>query len=32
MGRNANGLTEWKNKDSKTLKEIESTEKVKTSK
>lgn len=24
MGRNANGLTEWKNKDGKTLKEIES--------
>lgn len=27
MGRNANGLTEWKNKDGKTLKEFESNEK-----
>ncbi|MEY3412146.1 MAG: hypothetical protein RIQ70_834 [Bacteroidota bacterium] len=28
MGRNANGLTEWKNKDGKTLKEFESNEKI----
>lgn len=28
MGRNANGLTEWKNKDGKSLKEFESTEKT----
>jgi hypothetical protein len=27
MGRNANGLTEWKNKDGKTLKEFETNEK-----
>jgi hypothetical protein len=27
MGRNANGLTEWKSKDGKTLKEFETTEK-----
>jgi hypothetical protein len=27
MGRNANGLTEWKNKDGKTLKEFEAAEK-----
>ena len=27
MGRNANGLTEWKNKDGKTLKEFELNEK-----
>lgn len=27
MGRNANGLTEWKNKDGKTLKEFESNDK-----
>lgn len=32
MGRNANGLIEWKNKDGKTLKDIESNEKVITSK
>jgi len=30
MGRNANGLSEWKNKDGKSLKEFEST--VKTTK
>lgn len=29
MGRNANGLTEWKNKDGKTLKEFESSAKSK---
>lgn len=29
MGRNANGLTEWKLKSGKTLKEFESTEKLK---
>ena len=29
MGRNANGLTEWKLKRGKTLKEFESTEKLK---
>ena len=28
MGRNANGLTEWKQKDGKTLKEFETTEKT----
>lgn len=28
MGRNANGLTEWKNKDGKTLKEFESNDKT----
>jgi hypothetical protein len=28
MGRNANGLTEWKNKDGKTLKEFETNEKT----
>lgn len=28
MGRNANGLTEWKNLEGKTLKEFESTEKI----
>jgi hypothetical protein len=28
MGRNANGLTEWKNKDGKTLKEFETNEKL----
>jgi len=28
MGRNANGLTEWKTKDGKTLKEFESSEKI----
>ncbi len=28
MGRNANGLTEWKNKDGKTLKEFETSEKT----
>jgi len=28
MGRNANGLTEWKNNDGKTLKEIETTDKI----
>jgi hypothetical protein len=28
MGRNANGLTEWKNKDGKTLKEYETTDKT----
>jgi len=28
MGRNANGLTEWKNKNGKTLKEFESSEKT----
>ena len=28
MGRNANGLTEWKNKDGKSLKEFESTQKT----
>lgn len=28
MGRNANGLTEWKNKEGKTLKEFESNEKI----
>ena len=28
MGRNANGLTEWKNKDGKTLKDFESNEKI----
>jgi len=28
MGRNANGLTEWKNKDAKTLKEFESNDKT----
>lgn len=28
MGRNANGLTEWKNIEGKTLKEFESTEKI----
>ena len=28
MGRNANGLTEWKTKTEKTLKEVESNEKV----
>jgi len=28
MGRNANGLTEWKNKDGKTLKEFETIEKT----
>jgi hypothetical protein len=27
MGRNANGLTEWKSKDGKTLKEFESEDK-----
>ncbi|HYW94424.1 MAG TPA: GIY-YIG nuclease family protein [Bacteroidales bacterium] len=32
MGRNANGLTEWKTKEGKTLKDIESNEKVITSK
>jgi hypothetical protein len=31
MGRNANGLTEWKTKSGKTLKDVESNEKVKTS-
>jgi len=30
MGRNANGLTEWKQKDGKTLKEFESSEKTTT--
>ena len=29
MGRNANGLTEWKNKDGKTLKEFETNDKIK---
>ncbi|MDH6343549.1 hypothetical protein M2480_003219 [Parabacteroides sp. PFB2-12] len=29
MGRNANGLTEWKNKEGKTLKEFESSDKAK---
>jgi len=28
MGRNANGLTEWKTKIGKTLKDVESNEKV----
>ena len=28
MGRNANGLTEWKNKEGKTLKEFETNEKT----
>lgn len=28
MGRNANGLTEWKSKDGKTLKEFETSEKI----
>ncbi|MFD2200063.1 DUF4357 domain-containing protein [Shivajiella indica] len=28
MGRNANGLTEWKTKNGKTLKDVESNEKV----
>ena len=28
MGRNANGLTEWKNKEGKTLKEFETSEKT----
>ena len=28
MGRSANGLTEWKSKDGKTLKEFESVEKI----
>lgn len=29
MGRNANGLTEWKSKDGKTLKDFETNEKSK---
>jgi hypothetical protein len=28
MGRNANGLTEWKNKEGKTLKEFETNDKT----
>jgi hypothetical protein len=28
MGRNANGLTEWKNKDGKTLKEFETNDRT----
>jgi hypothetical protein len=28
MGRNANGLTEWKSKDGKTLKEFETNDKT----
>ena len=28
MGRNANGLTEWKSKDGKTLKDFETNEKT----
>jgi hypothetical protein len=28
MGRNANGMTEWKNSDGKTLKEFETNDKI----